>query len=325
LPIGPFCFVYSAAVRSRYYKVNIEISNICNLQCSFCPEVVRSKKLIDLPLFQRIIDEVTPLTKVVTLHLMGDPLVHPKLAELVEICHAADLEIFFVTNGVLLREKESELLLHPAFRQVSFSLHSFADNFGAKDSSVYLDRIFRFTEAAFEKRPSLYINYRLWNLRNPRGMEETNQDVLRRIEERFAVSIAREWDIRVKKDLPIKNRLSLHFDTEFVWPALDLPVIGLAGTCQGLSSHFGVLVDGTVVPCCLDKEAAIALGNIAQTPLVDILGGSRAQKMLAGFKKGNLVEDLCRRCNYIERFAEPKAVRASSLRQQTSCEKTAQN
>lgn len=292
-------------MRSRYYKVNIEISNICNLQCSFCPEVIRAKKLIDVALFQRVIDEVAPLTKVVTLHLMGDPLVHPKLAELVEICHRAQLQIFLVTNGVLLREKEAELLLHPAFRQVSFSLHSFADNFGAKDSSVYLERIFQFTEAAFARRPELYINYRLWNLRNPRGMEATNQDVLRRIEARFGVHVPSEWDLSQGKSVPIKQRLSMHFDTEFVWPALELPTLGVAGTCQGLSSHFGVLVDGTVVPCCLDKEGVIALGNVKDQPLTRILAGARAQKMIAGFRQGHLVEDLCRRCNYIERFARP--------------------
>jgi radical SAM protein with 4Fe4S-binding SPASM domain len=305
------------SVRSRYYKVNIEISNICNLQCSFCPEVVRAKKLIDIPLFQRIIEQVAPLTKVVTLHLMGDPLVHPKLSELVEICHRAELEIFFVTNGVLLREKEADLLLHPALRQVSFSLHSFADNFGTKDSSQYLDRIFRFTENAFDKRPELYINYRLWNLNNPRGMQATNQDVLRRIEERFAVQIPREWDFSQGRAFPLKQRLSMHFDTEFVWPALNLPVLGTQGTCQGLSSHFGILVDGTVVPCCLDKEAAIALGNVMNQPLTQILAGSRAQKMLAGFRKGSLIEDLCRRCNYIERF-----VSTSDSQQQSGCGKT---
>lgn len=290
------------AIRKKYSKVNIEISNICNLQCSFCPEVVRAKKLIDVALFEKIVSQVAPLTDQVCFHLMGDPLVHPQLAELVEICDRHQVKIFFVTNGVLLREKQAELLLHPAFRQVNFSLHSFFDNFKEQSPDVYLDRIFSYTERAFELRPDLYINYRLWNLNDPIGTGEKNREMLRRIEARFDVQIAPARDVRKEKSARIKNRLYLHLDTEFVWPALELPVLGEFGTCYGLSSHFGVLADGTVVPCCLDKEGSIPLGNILQLPIKEILEAPRSQRILKGFQDGRLVEDLCKRCQYIERF-----------------------
>ena len=287
----------------RFSKVNIEISNICNLQCSFCPEVVRSKQLIEIELFRKIIDQVAPLTEQVCFHLMGDPLVHPELPTLVEICHERQVPIFFVTNGVLLRDTQSALLLHPAFRQVCFSLHSFFDNFPDRDPGTYLRRIFSYTEEAFEKRPDLYINYRLWNLDAPRGTSSKNREMLEQIAKHFGVTIDPEIDVRKNKSRRVKNRLYLHFDTEFTWPALDLPVLGTAGTCYGLSSHFGILVDGTVVPCCLDKEGSIPLGNVKDQPLSEILGGNRAQAILEGFRKRKLVEDLCQRCQYIERFS----------------------
>jgi radical SAM protein with 4Fe4S-binding SPASM domain len=288
--------------RKRYSKVNIEISNICNLQCSFCPEVIRAKKLIEIDLFEKIITQVAHLTDQVCFHLMGDPLVHPKLAELVDICDRHQVKIFFVTNGVLLREKQAELLLHPAFRQVNFSLHSFFDNFKDQSPDVYLERIFAYTELAFERRPDLYINYRLWNLGDPLGTGEKNREMLRRIEARFNIQIDPLRDVRKEKSAKIKNRLYLHFDTEFVWPALELPVLGDLGTCYGLSNHFGVLVDGTVVPCCLDKEGSIPLGNIVDQPIEKILQAPRSRQILKGFQDGRLVEDLCKRCQYIERF-----------------------
>jgi len=291
----------------KFTKVNIEISNICNLQCSFCPEVIRSKGLIELDLFRRIIQQVAPITEQVCFHLMGDPLVHPKLAELVEIAHEYGVRIFFVTNGVLLREKQTELLLHPAFRQVNFSLHSFFDNFPDRDPSQYLERIFEYTELAWTRRPDLYINYRLWNLSDPRGTGAKNADMLSRIENRFGVVLNPNSDVRIHKSRRLKNRLYLHFDTEFVWPGLDLDVLGERGTCHGLSTHFGVLVDGTVVPCCLDKEGAISLGNIGERPLAEILNAPRAQAVLHGFRTGRLVEDLCKRCQYIERFSPTKS------------------
>lgn len=294
----------------RFQKINIEISNICNLQCSFCPEVVRAKKVMPIALFERIIQQVAPLTEQVCFHLMGDPLVHPELADFIQVCEQQDVKIFLVTNAVLLREKQTQLLLSPAFRQVNFSLHSFHDNHPDKDPTAYLARVFDYTQKALLLRPDLYINYRLWNLQEVRGTSSRNHDMLRRIGEHFDLDINTLIDVRQKKSVHLKNRLYLHFDTEFIWPSMDLPVLGTQGTCYGLTSHFGILVDGTVVPCCLDKEGGIPLGNIQDQDVIDILASPRSQALLEGFRKKKLVESLCQRCQYIERFTKPVPVSA---------------
>ena len=127
--------------------------------------------------------------------------------------------------------------------------------------------------------------------------------MLERICDRFEFKMPSKLDVRKRKSINIKNRLYLHFDTEFVWPSLDLPVLGTSGRCYGLSSHFGILVDGTIVPCCLDKEASIPLGHVSEAPIVDILASRRAQDIVNGFKQKQLVEKLCQRCQYIERFS----------------------
>jgi hypothetical protein len=305
--------MFTGSQRRPFQKVNIEISNICNLQCSFCPEVVRSKGLMDLDLFREVIKQVAPLTEQVCFHLMGDPLVHPELQELVEVCSEYQVPIFLVTNGVLLREKQAQLLLHPAFRQVNFSLHSFFDNFQNRDPSVYLERIFSWTELAWATRPELYINYRLWNLDQTGLVGQKNKEMLLRVEDRFQFKMPDSVDVRSRKSYRVKNRLFLHFDTEFTWPSLDLPVLGVEGRCHGLSSHFGILVDGTVVPCCLDQQGSIALGNVKTQTISEILDAPRSQRILEGFKKRKLVEDLCQRCQYIERFQTFKRPQASDF------------
>jgi len=294
----------------RFSKVNIEISNICNLQCSFCPEVVRTKKLMEESLFEKVIREVAPLTDQVCFHLMGEPLVHPKLERFLEICANEKVPVNLVSNGVLLTEKRADLLLSPIIRQVNFSLHSFNDNYPEKDYAEYLEKIFSFTEKAFVERPDLYLNFRLWNLpkvdevENP--VQQKNRAMLQEVEKRFGVDLCSKldanFDVRLHKSYLVKNRLYLHFDTEFVWPSLDLPVLGVSGTCKGLSNHFGVLAEGTVVPCCLDKEATIPLGNAITESIPEILAGERAQKILKGFRERRLVESLCQKCQYIERF-----------------------
>jgi radical SAM protein with 4Fe4S-binding SPASM domain len=288
--------------KKKYNKVNIEISNICNLQCSFCPPVEREKSLMSLEVFSSIIEQVGPLTDQVTLHLMGDPLVHPKLNEFINVCERYKVPIFLVTNGVLMSAVKEDLLLHSALRQVNFSLHSFHDNYGDKDPSIYLGKIFKYTERAFSERPELYINYRLWNLDEPLGVGPQNRSMLDRVCEYFDFKFDQNIDVRKNKSVRIKGRLHLHFDTEFTWPALDLPILGERGTCYGLSSHFGVLADGTVVPCCLDKEGKIPLGNVKEQSIESILSNERAQRILKGFKDNKLVESLCQRCQYITRF-----------------------
>ncbi len=294
-------------MKGKFAKVHIEISNICNLQCSFCPEVIRAKKLMDLDLFESLIKQVAPMTEQVAFHLMGDPLVHPKLTEMIEICRTYGARIFFVTNGVLLKPEKAELLLNPAFRQINFSLHSFHDNYGDKDPTEYLNRIFAFTEKAFEQRPDLYVNYRLWNLQETRGSGPRNRDMLKRIAAHFGADLPGEVDVRHKKSFKLKNRLYLHFDTEFTWPEMHLPELHERGFCYGMKSHFGILVDGTVVPCCLDKEGSIPLGNARELPITEILNNPRAVAIRKGFSDGKLIEPLCRRCQYIERFQEKTA------------------
>ena len=259
--------------------------------------------MMTIETFQKVIEQTAGLTEQVTLHLMGDPLVHPKLEQFLQICKVHEMPVFLVTNGVLLNDTKEELLLDPIIRQVNFSLHSFHDNYGDKDPSIYLNKIFKFTERAFLERPELYINYRLWNLEETLGVGEQNRSMLKRVCDQFQISFNENIDIRRNKSVRIKNRLHLHFDTEFTWPALDLPLLGEKGTCYGLTSHFGVLADGTVVPCCLDKEGRIPLGHVNNDSIENILAGERAQNILQGFKQNKLVEDLCKRCDYITRFA----------------------
>jgi len=292
-------------LKKRFSKINIEISNICNLQCSFCPEVVRPKAQMEPALFREIIRQVAPLTEQVCLHLMGDPLTHPELETLINICTEYSTPVFLVTNGLLMRKQESQLLLREIFRQVNFSLHSFWDNFPGRDPSLYLQKIFEFTNVAMTERPDLYINFRLWNLKAEGEMSADNREIIRRVQDYFQVEINDRVNLRRHKSIHVKNRLYLHFDSKFIWPDLSLPSLGAKGTCYGLTSHFGILVDGTVVPCCLDKEGSISLGRVQDLPILEILESPRAKNILLGFQKKTLVEELCQRCQYIERFDRP--------------------
>lgn len=295
----------------RFHKVNIEITNICNLRCSFCPEVMRPKQMMTLQLFKKIIPVVTPLTDQVCLHLMGEPLAHPQFEEFIKVCEEHHTPIFLVSNGVLL-ERKKEFLFSKAIRQVNFSLHSFLDNFPDQDFSNYLKAIFEFTEKVLLTQPEKYINFRLWNLQSTQSVHKKNKEMLQAVLQKFLTSeqaqileeqLLRGMNLKKQKSYRLKGRLYLHFDTEFTWPSLDLPELGDRGTCYGLRSHFGILVDGTVVPCCLDHQGVMPLGNLQEQNLLEILNSPRAKKIVQGFLNHQLTEDLCKRCQYIQRFS----------------------
>lgn len=297
--------------RKRFEKIYVEISNVCNLRCDFCPEVLREKDVMSAGLFTRIIADAAPLAEQVCLHLMGEPLTHPQFPELIRICASHGVPVNLTTNGTLLNAERSEALLHPIVRQVNFSLHSFEANFPGQDIGAYLDKVFTFTKRAFEHRPDLYVNYRLWNLE---GADSSRNDALiSRVESAFGVELDRRVDVRWRKGKHVAHRLYLNFDSRFEWPSPDAPFRSETGTCRALSSHIGVLTDGTVVPCCLDKEGVTILGDARRQPLSEVLAGERAAAMARGFAEGRLVEDLCRRCSFIARF-EGQAARLAGAR-----------
>jgi MoaA/NifB/PqqE/SkfB family radical SAM enzyme len=297
----------------RFQRVYIEISNVCNLQCHFCPAVGRDKRFMAPELFEKAARAVAPLTDEVCFHLMGEPLLHPEFDRYVRFCGALGLRVNLTTNGLLMNPERARTLVDPALKQINFSLQSFEANFPDKDNADYLETIFDFTRRAFTERPDLYINYRLWN-QGAAGAEPSNTSIFAKIKSGLQIDFDANPDVRWKKSVRIHQRLYLHFDSRFVWPHPAQPVRSERGFCHGLSSHLGILADGTVVPCCLDKEGVIRLGNCGRQSIDDILETSRARAIRDGFRNGLLVEDLCRRCTFITRFDHKAQKRQAALR-----------
>lgn len=286
----------------RFRKVYIEITNICNLQCTFCPEVVRDKKIMTLETFENVIHQVSPLTEEVCLHLMGEPLAHPSFKQIIELAEKANVKINLTTNGTLIKNYSFDFFFRPVFRQINFSIQSFKDNFPEQDLRPYLYDILLFSRQALVDYPELYINYRLWNLKTPKETREDNQIVIDYVSDFFQKSINERIDVGFKKSKNITGRIYFHFDSRFEWPSLNLPPKSEHGFCYGLSSHIGIHADGTLVPCCLDKEANIPLGNVLKTRLEDLLNLEEAQKIRIGFTQKKLIHPLCQSCDFIQRF-----------------------
>jgi len=286
----------------RFKRVYLEISNICNLKCSFCPEVKRAQWRLEKDRFVHRLTQVKDFAERVCLHVMGEPLGHPLFREFVESAGELGVPLEITTNGTLLNESIKQALLHPTIVQVNFSLQSFFDNFPKADADTYVNKIFEFCQTAFEKRPDLYVNLRLWNLKDQRDVSGRNAWLFEKLQERFSVALNPSVDPGFKKSKKVTGRLYLHFDSRFEWPSLEQPLLSESGRCHGGQNQIAVLSEGNVVPCCLDKEAVMDLGNLDQVPFMDILQSPRLKNLVEGFQKGERREELCRRCDYATRF-----------------------
>ncbi len=282
-----------------YARVYVEITNICNRQCSFCPGTARPPRRMSEAEFAAVLGRLQGVTEYLYYHVMGEPLTHPLLPDFIRMARARGFHSAVTTNGTLLPLRGAELIEAGVYK-VNISVHSFENGDDAAAHDRYLDGILDFAETA--SRAGVLTVLRLWNLdEQGRPLGGDNDRTLNRLRVRFPDDDTTPWKHSVR-GARLRDKLHLEYGDRFEWPDTAAADRGDKVFCYGLKDHFAVLVDGRVVPCCLDREGAITLGNLFDTPVEAILASPRAAEMRAGFACRRATEELCRRCGYARRF-----------------------
>ncbi len=273
-----------------YSKVYVEITNQCNRSCSFCPGTDRQPRMMTLEEFSAIAQKLQGVTQYLYYHLMGEPLTHPALTDMIAEASRLGFKSIITTNGTLLPSR-GQRLLDARVHKVNISIHSFEE--GTVESyRSYIDSCMEFADQA--SRAGILVVLRLWN----QGCDDGRNNVtLELLHERFS----RQW-MEGARGTRIQDHLYLEYGERFEWPDLQTQDRGQQVFCYGLRDHFGILCDGTVVPCCLDHNGDIPLGNVFQEDLDAILSSPRAKAMVDGFSCRKAPEELCRKCGYARRF-----------------------
>ena len=254
-----------------FNRIYIEITNICNLNCSFCKEDRRKKQSLSLEQFNHILSKIKGYTNHIYLHIKGEPLIHKDIDKFIDLANNLNFNINITTNGRLIKDNIDTL---NKVRQVNISLHSY-------DNLEDIKELFKTIESITTK-----ISLRVWN---------NNKNIINLLEDYYKININ-------NKRTTIKNNLFIDIDKQFTWPDINLSVISDIGTCYGLRRQLGILVDGTVVPCCLDQDGVINLGNIFDSDLNTIIESDISKDIVYNFRNNKLKEELCKRCGYIDRF-----------------------
>lgn len=275
----------------RFKKIYIEISNICNLRCSFCPGTKRDPRRMTTDEFIGILNKCKGYTEFLYFHLLGEPLCHPELAEFLKIAEEKQFKVIITTNGTLLKNQGDLLLRSPAVHKIVISLHSFEANDRKTPFFEYLDACFSFAKQAESNK---IVVLRLWN---NGGEDKLNAEILSHLENYFN----KPWKDS-RGGTAVGDKVFLQFGDKFNWPNTDAEATDQPLFCYGLRDQLGILCDGTVVPCCLDSEGTINLGNIFESDLESIITSKRATDLFNGFSNRTPTEELCRKCGYAKRF-----------------------
>ena len=316
-------------------SVYIEITNVCNLNCSFCPcgkadskDADRSgikcpRDFMSSELFERCIAEAATVAENVYFHVLGEPTLHPGFGLFLKKLEATPLKLNLTTNGTTIARVSERILECPAMRQVNFSTHAYAE-LPRETALAHLQDVLDFCKMANAVRPDLYINLRLWNVGDA-ASRSWNETMLAKVNEAFAETkdsssdgtqtaphISLEHFCSRHKSFPLVGRIYLHQDSRFEWPAASSSTErreggdpgSIAGTCHALDTHVAILHDGRVVACCLDHSGQISLGQIQEQSLAEILDSPTATNLREGFKKHELRHPFCQSCSFCKRFGK---------------------
>ncbi len=275
----------------RFAKVYIEISNICNLKCSFCPGTTRPSRRMSVEEFKIVIEKIKDYTDYIYFHLLGEPLCHPDLEEFLSLAEEMGFKVIITTNGTLLDKCTDILLNSNSHYKTVISLHSFEANDNKISFDKYLKSCFEYTKKAENKK---IVVLRLWN---NGGKDNLNNKILKVLENYFE----KPWH-EERNGIRIGNKIYLQYGDKFDWPTLENNDINENVFCYGLRDQMGILADGTVVPCCLDNNGEIPLGNIFESDIKEIINSPRAMNIYNGFSNRTACEELCKRCSFVRKF-----------------------
>ncbi len=261
-----------------FKKIYLEVTNNCNLDCSFCIGNKRNKKFISKEEFKIILDKVEGYTNYLYFHVMGEPLLHPDINELIDEA-SKRYKVNITSNGYLISRVED----NNNIRQLNLSLHSFDERY-RKSFDDYLHDIFNSVDKLLKN--NTIIKYRLW------VNSDYHDAIIKKLEEKYDVLIGDN------KKVKLANNVYFEVEEEFIWPSLSNDYCNEIGSCRGTRDHIGILVDGTVIPCCLDSEGIINLGNIYKQDLSDVINCSMFVKIREGFLSNKKYHELCKKCNF---------------------------
>jgi MoaA/NifB/PqqE/SkfB family radical SAM enzyme len=322
----------------RHYPINylfIEITNACNFKCTWCPDAImgRRRGFMKKERVFRLLDEIAekrawlgPLYPV-KLHQMGEPMLHPDLAEIVAYAEGRGVGIELNTNCGFITGERIEALYRAGLTNLILSYQT-PDPTTFKTRKApklvfdeYRDKVRLAVErkAAFRARTNIEID--IMNTKHADGCRIVSEDeqavafladwigFCQGLEQRYGLPPRLHDRERLRRTHFLEEdensgRYTLLDGVHLVWKRCHTwgNVIGGQGSrpavdtyCPAPYDQFVVQWNGDVVSCCTDYEGLTRTANVFASSIEEVWGGRTRRDRLKDMLEGRLL-DVCARC-----------------------------
>jgi len=260
----------------------VEVTNQCNLKCTHCPthtEMVRAREMLDFELYKKIIDENPQLDRLVLMN-WGEPLLHPRIIEMISYAHESNIETHITTNGTLLSEDKMRELLDSGLTRISFSMDGVGETYR---------KIRGFDYTTLETSIDTFLRLR----------DEMKRD----IQVELSVTIFDETENDIEKLL---NQWSSKVDFIKLRPQEVSKEVIKRSSCRELWRTLVVLSSGDVTGCSVDYKGTLSLGDVKKGSSHDIFNSKKMRQLRKNHLKGDFTYP-CKRCDeYQTSYARPR-------------------
>lgn len=222
--------------------VYIEPTDTCNLKCVMCPQTTSTHQrgFMKFELFERVVSEL-PKASRVHLYYRGEPLLHPRISEMISCVLERGNKLSITTNGTL------PITAGHAASRLMFS-------FDGSNKEVYegirrgakYDEVLHNIESAVRSGAFCKVVVEIIDMPQSVGY------VRAFARQMYALGVD---EVRLKKflhwDAPCQNGFSNIVPCVMPWHTL------------------GIFWDGTITPCCVDYEGTLAIGNANTTTILE--------------------------------------------------------
>lgn len=263
-------------------RIYLEITNACNLNCPFC-ENEKGHYFMPIDIIKDCLKQIKEVCDYVYLHVLGEPLLHPDIEEILSYCDNINLHVQLVSNGLLLNK---DILRHKCLRKLAISLHA-VNNVDINNS--YFNNI---EEIISDNKVN--VELRFYDYSN---LDDKLKDFIKKLHKKYQIE-----ETTKKNSYKLKDNTYIYVQDFFRWPNINDDVIGTVGKCLGAVSQIAILHDLRVTLCCLDPKGHNSIGSLSNSSLKEILAGKEYKKVLEDLKNNQLTKELCTKCSYRLRF-----------------------
>lgn len=275
--------------------LDIGITNICNLKCTFCARTLlendgkfREPKNMDIELYKKIIDQAVELgTYSINLNLLNEPLINPNLIEMIKYAKQKGIvDVHFHSHGGLLTEEKAEQLLNSGLDKLLISIDT-----PSKEKYEKIRVLSNFDNVISNLR-------KFKELREEKGMLNP---LIKCNFIQFRDIKKEELEANIQFGLSLADCVGLQ---EFVDPSFTIgkdkkysEEYTSSFVCQQPFTRLSIIEDGRVSPCCLDHQTEMVVGDLKSQSLLEIWKSKEMEEFRTIHKNGKFFEiPTCKNC-----------------------------